>query len=101
MFQGGDRVNPPFPMGPLKVAVSGPYEGKGIGRQIWVCSTQTPQSRPHKQPRLISVLARNEAVLLSFPSGDWSAGGKIQDNMNPAGNKAKIYNAVILTCSFF
>lgn len=34
-------------------------------------------------------------MLLSFPSGDYSAGGKIQDNMNPVGNKAKIYNAVI------
>lgn len=82
MFLGGGRLNSPFPMGALKVADV--REGDREGDMSLRCSKALASTSQTAQAH--STLGNSLNSVALFPL--WqpcSAGGKIRDNMNPAG----------------
>ena len=87
MFLGGGSPNSPFPLGAVKVAVSSLYvrEGDREGdMSLWYSKAPASTSQT-AQAHLTLGKSLNPVAL--FPLWQpWSAGGKIWDNMNPAGS---------------
>lgn len=79
----GGRMNSPFPMGALKVAVSGRSErsGWGVGGQYTSVVLESPNFNLTKKLGFIPLLARASTLLLRFLSGNremlWGGGGNL------------------------